>query len=294
MKKLDGRALDGRAQLQLRMMTVLLGAALLASGGCDLNTANLHAQGVEGTFERTLTVTGPVDLDVHTGSGDIQIRAGSDNTVHVTGRIKVSGASAARALFGGNPQQQVDQIRANPPVTQSGNSVHIGVTGSESLFQNVSISYEVVVPANTKVQARSGSGDIGVAMNAAAVDARTGSGDINVLGASAGFVAQTGSGDVHAGRIAGAMKAETGSGDIQAEQTAPGPIEMQTGSGDVTLKLASEAAFTLSVRTGSGSITTTHPLASSGSRDRHRLDGTVRGGGPPVDIRTGSGDVRIN
>jgi DUF4097 and DUF4098 domain-containing protein YvlB len=272
------------------LCTVLMGAALLASGGCDVNVANLHAQGVQGTFERTLTVTGPVDLDVHTGSGDIQIRAGSDNSVHVIGRIKANGGR----VLAGNPQQQVDQIRANPPVTQMGNAVHIGVTGNDALYQNVSISYEVVVPAGTKVQARSGSGDIGIAMNAAAVDARTGSGDINVLGASAGFVAQTGSGSVHAGRIAGAMKAQTGSGSIQAEQTAPGPIDMQTGSGDVTLKLPSEAAFTLSVRTGSGSITTTQPIASSGSRTRNRLDGTVRGGGPTVDVRTGSGDVTIN
>jgi DUF4097 and DUF4098 domain-containing protein YvlB len=267
---------------------VLTGVALLAAGGCDVNLGDLHAQSVEGTFERTLSVSGPVDLDVHTGSGDIQIRAGSENTLHVTGHIR------ARALVTGNPQQRVDQIKANPPVTQTGNTVHIGFTGNDASFQDVSISYEVVVPANSKVQARSGSGDIGIAINAAAVDAKTGSGDINVLGASAGLMAQTGSGDVHAGRIAGAMKAETGSGDIQAEQTAPGPVEMQTGSGDVTVKLASDAAFTLSVRTGSGSITTTHPLVSAGSRNRNRLDGTVRGGGPPVDIRTGSGDVRVN
>ena len=260
----------------------------LATSGCDVNLGDLHAQSVDGTFDRTLTVTGPLDLDVHTGAGDIQIRAGSDNSVHVTGRIHARG---------NNPQQRVEQIRADPPVTQSGNTVHIGAPGNASrdpLYQNVTIDYEVVVPANTKVQARSGSGDIGIAMNAAGVDARTGSGDINVLGAAGDFLAQTGSGDVHAGRIAGAMKASTGSGDIQAEQTAPGPVQMETGSGDIILKLPTEAAFTLSVRTGSGSISTTHPLASSGSRNGNRLDGTVRGGGPPVDIRTGSGDVTIN
>jgi DUF4097 and DUF4098 domain-containing protein YvlB len=280
---------NGSAPLRVRTAAVLLGLAFLAAG-CDLELGDLHAQSVEGTFERTLTVNGPVELDVHTGSGDIQIRAGSDNSVHVTGHVKARGA---RALATG-PQQQVDQIRANPPVTQSGNTVHIGVTGNDAIFQNVSITYEVTVPANAKIQARTGSGDIGIAMKAASVDAKTGSGDINVLGASEGLMAQTGSGDVRAGRIAGAMNAETGSGDIQAEQTAAGPVEMRTGSGDVTLKLANEAAFNLSVRTGSGSITTTHPVTSSSSRNRNRLDGTVRGGGPLVDIRTGSGDVTIN
>jgi DUF4097 and DUF4098 domain-containing protein YvlB len=187
----------------------------------------------------------------------------------------------------------VNQIQVNPPVTQKGNAVHIGATGDDPLYRNVAISYEVVVPARTKVQARSGSGDIGIALNAAELDARTGSGDINVLGAAGNFSAQTGSGDVHAGRIAGAITASTGTGDIDAEQTVQGPVQIRTGSGDVTLKLASDAAFSLSVRTGSGSIHTSHPIADS-SRQRNRLEGVVRGGGPAVEIKTGSGDVTIN
>ena len=196
-----------------------------------------------------------------------------------------------------DPQKTVAQIQANPPVTQTGNTVHIGLAQADSnhgFFDNVSISYDVTVPAHTKVQARSGSGDIGVAFNADGVEARTGSGDINVVGATGGFLAQTGSGDVRAGRISGALKASTGSGDIDAEQTTPGPVQLHTGSGDVTLKLPGEAGFSLNVHTGSGSIKTSQAVASIGSRDRHRLEGTVRGGGPPVEIRTGSGSVTIN
>jgi DUF4097 and DUF4098 domain-containing protein YvlB len=265
---------------------LLMGMALLATAGCDIDVRELHAQGVvEGTFERTLTVSGPVDLDVRTGPGDIQIRAGSDNTVHVTGRIRARGATS---------RQAIDQIRTNPPVTQTGNSVQIGVTGYNPLYQNVNISYEVTVPATTKIQARTGSGNVGIAMNATGVDARTGSGNINVLGSTDGFVAQTGSGDVHAGRITGAIRASTGSGDIEAMQVGPGSVQMQAGSGDITLKLANEAAFNLTVRTGSGSINTSHPVTFSGSRQRNRLEGTVRGGGPAVNIRTGSGDVTVD
>jgi Toastrack DUF4097 len=277
---------EGKAQLRLRTTTLLLVAAAFAAVGCD--GIDVHAAGVEGSFERTLAVTGPVDLDIRTGSGDIQVRAGSDNSVHVTGHI-----TARPSLNNSDAQQRVDQIKANPPVTQNGNAVHIGAMGNDSLYQNVTISYEVVVPAKTKVQARSGSGDIGVALNAAGLEARTGSGDINVLGAAGAFSAQTGSGDVHAGRIAGPITASTGSGNIDAEQTVQGPVQIRTGSGDVTLKLATDAAFNLSVRTGSGSIHTSHPIADS-SHERNHLDGFVRGGGPAVEIKTGSGDVTIN
>jgi hypothetical protein len=266
-----------------------LGAAILAVGGCDV--IDVHAAGVDGTFERTLTVSGAVDLDVRTGSGTIQIKAGPGNSVQVIGRIR---AQASVPGTGPSPEQRVAQIQAHPPVEQTGNSLRIGVTGDDPLYRNVSISYELVVPAHTKVQARSGSGDIGIALTAGDVEAKTGSGDINVLGTAGSFMAQTGSGDVHAGRIAGPMKATTGSGDIDAAQTVQGPVEMRTGSGNVTLSLSNDAAFNLNVRTGSGSIHTVHPVTVLGARRRNRLEGTVRGGGPPVDITTGSGSVTIN
>jgi hypothetical protein len=270
-----------------------LSVALLAAGGCDVVDLDLHAASVEGTFERTLTVNGPVDLAVRTGSGDIQIRAGSDNSVHLIGRIR-----ARSTGFGDKPEQRMAEIQAHPPIEQAGNSLRIGFTNpgtdDDPLYRNVRISYELVVPAQTQVQARSGSGDINVALTAANVDARTGSGDINVLGTSGRFEAHTGSGDVHAGKIAGPLKATTGSGDIAAAQTVEAPVQMQTGSGDVTLSLAENAAFNVDVHTGSGSIATTHQVTLLGTRSRHRLEGTVRGGGPVVEIRTGSGSVEIN
>lgn len=269
------------------LCAVGLGAAILAAGGCDV--VAVHAAGVEGTFERTLTVAGPVDLDVRTGSGDIQIRAGDDNSVHVVGRIRAQASGPADT-----PEQRVSQIQAHPPVEQTGNSLRIGLTTNDPLYRNVRISYELIVPAHTKVQARSGSGDIGIALTAGDVDARTGSGDINVLGTSGSFEAHTGSGDVRAGRIAGPMKASTGSGDIEAAQAGQAPVEMRTGSGDVRLGLANDAAFTVDIHTGSGSIHTTHPITVNGTRARNRLEGTVRGGGPTVLIRTGSGSVTVN
>jgi Toastrack DUF4097 len=263
-----------------------LGAALLAAGGCDV--VALHAAGVEGTFERTLTVNGPVSLDVWTGSGDIQVRPGSDSSVRVVAHVK-----AQASVLGDTPEARIAQIQARPPIEQAGNAVRIGVQHDDPLYRNVSISYELTVPAHTKVLARSGSGDVSIAITADEVDARTGSGDINVVGTSGRFEAHTGSGDVRAGRVAGAIKASTGSGDVEAAQTVAAPIEVRTGSGDVTMSVPDGAAFTLDVHTGSGAIRTSQPVANS-ARGRNSLEGTVRGGGPTVLIRTGSGSVTID
>src|SRR3954470_8053917 len=115
----------GRAMtLRQSIWSVSLGVAVVALAGCDI--PNLHAQGVDGTFERTLTVTGPADLDVRTGSGDIQIRAGSDNSVHVVGHIR---AHVTIGLLGPlnpeTPEQTIARIQAHPPVEQTGNAVRI-------------------------------------------------------------------------------------------------------------------------------------------------------------------------
>src|SRR5216110_2824163 len=92
----------------------------------------------EGSFQRTLQVTGPVNLDVSTGSGSIQIRTGATNQVQVTGHIKT------RDWLGGNGEEKVKQIHANPPIQQSGNVIRIGHIDDSELRRNVSISYELV------------------------------------------------------------------------------------------------------------------------------------------------------
>src|ERR1700744_4295460 len=88
----------------------------------------------EGSFQRTLTVTGPVHMDLATGSGDVRVRAGGTNQVQVTGHIRVSDWA------GGDAQQKISRLEANPPIAQSGNEIHIGRIDDAELRHNVSIS----------------------------------------------------------------------------------------------------------------------------------------------------------
>src|SRR3974390_1662458 len=74
----------------------------------------------QGTFDRTLQVSGPVNLEVLTHSGDVTIRAGSSGSVQIHGKIFVGDR-----WLRGNRQGDVQQIQQNPPIRQDGNSVHI-------------------------------------------------------------------------------------------------------------------------------------------------------------------------
>jgi DUF4097 and DUF4098 domain-containing protein YvlB len=266
----------------------LAGALVLASacGGIDLSTSAQTRP--EGRFERTLTVNGVVDLSVRTGSGDIDVRVGSSDRVQVIGRI-----TASRRLTGDNAAQQIKDIESAPPIQQSGNVIRIGDTKDDPRYREVSISYELMVPANTRVNAQTGSGNQRIGRVDGTVRAQTGSGNIDIEGAGGGLDAHTGSGNIDVNAVGGSIRAQTGSGSVEVVQTRKADVDVQTGSGGVRLTLPADAAFTLTARTGSGSIDIAHPIQAEGRRRRNRLEGVVRGGGNRVDIATGSGSIDI-
>ena len=296
--------------------TAVLLALLLAP-------ALLHAR-AEGHFDRTLTVSGTVSLDVTTGSGDITIRAGGAD------KIVVHGTVHSNNDWFSNAESAVHAVESNPPIQQNGNSIRIGYDLPEDVRRHVSISYEITVPADTAVQAHNGSGGVGVEGVRAEVQAQTGSGEIRVRDVGGRSHVQTGSGNIRAENVAAPFYAHTGSGDIEAQLTGSGDVDVQTGSGgvhvrgvkgglharsgsgdlsadgrvsgpwnlhtgsgSVRLAVGSGNGFNLDAHTSSGSIHSDLPITVQGSLGRHELKGTVRGGGPDVQVSSGSGDVDI-
>src|SRR5579859_5040952 len=147
----------------------------------------LFASGVQGQFERTLQVNGPVNLEVLTRSGDVTVRAGSGGSVFIRGKIHVGD----HWLMGGR-EADVHQIEQNPPIRQDGNRIHIEYVN----MRNISVDYEISVPADTAVRTRSGSGDLIVEGTHANVDAQTGSGDVKLANLTGELQLQTGSGNI--------------------------------------------------------------------------------------------------
>jgi DUF4097 and DUF4098 domain-containing protein YvlB len=265
-------------------MVIGQGLLLITALAASLARASDTARG---RFERTLTVSGPVDVEVTTGSGSITVHVGEDNTVRIIGNISVRDRRALAA------DEKIRRLEANPPIEQNGNMIRIGRIADSELRRHVGIGYALTVPATTRLRANSGSGNIEAAGLRAAVDVHTGSGEIDIEQAASDVRASTGSGSIHASGLAGAVQASTGSGSIVVEGTLGGTWHLETGSGSITARLPGNAAFELDAHTGSGGVHTSHPITLVGSFDRDALRGTVRGGGPKLIARTGSGGIRI-
>ncbi|MFZ0733014.1 MAG: DUF4097 family beta strand repeat-containing protein [Candidatus Sulfotelmatobacter sp.] len=283
------------------------------------------ASSPQGTFEKTLTVNGPVDLEVLTRSGDVTVRAGASGSVFIRGKIFVGDH-----WFGARRDDDVHAIEQNPPIKQDGNSVHIDYVN----YHNISIDYEITVPANTTVRSHSGSGDQTIDGTKGNLDVQTGSGDIKLSGVTGDVHVQTGSGDVRAHSIAGGVHGGTGSGDVEIEETSSGDIDLHTGSGNITargvhggfrgetgsgditaegtqtsdwdihtgsgtvrVRLPGNAAFDADISTSSGTVDVNAPVEMTVQgrveETRKSIHGKVHGGGPVLRVRTGSGDIHI-
>jgi DUF4097 and DUF4098 domain-containing protein YvlB len=296
----------------------------------------------EGSFQRTLQVTGPVNLDLNTGSGSVNVRTGSSSEVQVTGHVK------ATNWLGGNADERIKRIEANPPIQQSGNDIRIGHIDDSELLHNISISYDLVVPPETQlhshtgsgsqsveglqkqIEIESGSGSLKISGIGDTVRAETGSGEIEIDRVKGNVRTKSGSGSIRATDVAGGFEGRTGSGHITLEQTASGSVLANTGSGgmelrgvhgsldaragsgtitaegnptgswtvdsgsgNIHLKLASDAGFDLDAHTSSGSISVSQPVTVQGTMGHKELRGKVHGGGVPVKVETGSGNIEI-
>jgi hypothetical protein len=262
---------------------------------------------IKGSFEGSLNVSGPVDLEVSTGSGDITVRPGGVSAVRISGKIQAHDTSDDA-----NAEKKVRELEQNPPIEQDGNHIRIGRLEDRELARNVSIDYEIEVPVETQLTSTTGSGDVsvegirgpvkatsgsgGLKLHSVQSDVtlRTGSGDVSLEEISGGRVeVETGSGDVELRDLRCAMSVRTGSGDISAEGELTGDWTLHAGSGEITVRLPSETGFDLDARTSSGEIHTGLPIAVQGSIERGELRGKVKGGGVRLELRTGSGDITI-
>jgi len=259
--------------------------------GCLMPASALAQNRAEGSFLRTLNASGIVDLDVSTGSGSIDIRRGSNNVIEVRGRIR-AGNNWFRSSR--NAEDVVRTLESNPPIEQMGNLIRIGRILDRDSQQNVSISYEITVPAQANIRAHTGSGRAQVEGIDGRVDTGTGSGSITLRDIRGDISANTGSGGIRASNVRGGLRMQTGSGGIEVQGEQTGRWDLQTGSGGIDIDLPQNASFDLSAHTGSGGIDLGFPMTVQGRIDSRRdLSGRVGNGGPMISARTGSGSIRI-
>ncbi len=174
------------------------------------------------------------------------------------------------------------------PVTTSGTRGELDIDVGSGAVQ--------VSEARGELSVDTGSGMVAVsAVRGEKVSIDTGSGDVTASDVRSNELSiETGSGDIRVtGLVAPQVALETGSGSVAADvQGEVWNVNVQTGSGDVTLKLPPTLGADVDIETSSGDIETDFPLQVT-RQGRDHMVGTIGDGKGTIAIQTGSGEVSL-
>jgi DUF4097 and DUF4098 domain-containing protein YvlB len=166
----------------------------------------VRAASSEASFDRNLTVSGPIRIELSSGSGDVQIKSAANGAVHIHGDVRSSWS-----IFG-DGQKRAQELAANPPIEQRGDTIRVGKDGSQT--GNLSITYIIEVPHDTEVSVNLASGSLAVTGIGGPLKAETASGSIRVEKIERDANISTASGAITASDLGDYLRASTTSGDI--------------------------------------------------------------------------------
>jgi putative adhesin len=243
----------------------------------------------DGYFEKTLSVSGKVNLSVETAAGGIFVRSGSDNTVHIKAHIR-----AHNSFIGGNAEEKIQKLQQNPPIEQQGNTIRITRPSAPDLRNNVTIEYDIVAPAQTQLTTSSGAGNSTINGLALPVEATTGAGTITAEDLAGDVRLRTGAGTVKAKSVGGALEIESGAGSIHVQGEPKRDWRLKAGAGSIQLDVPSGSSFNLDAESGMGKVSVNDSLdLKDATVSSNRVRGKVGGGGPIVEINSGVGSIHV-
>lgn len=250
--------------MKTTLSQIALGAVLTAS--LSISAVPLRADSSEATFDRNLTVSGPIRIELSNASGDVQIKSAANGAVHIHGDVRSSWS-----IFGGG-QKRAQEVAANPPIEQKGDTIRIGEDGFR--VNNVSISYVVEVPHDTEVVVNLASGSVSITGVRGPLKAESASGSIRIEKIDRDSNVSTASGDISATDLGGYLKASTASGSITVSNVKE-EVRADSASGSIRIN---HPGARIEAQSQSGSV---EIYGVSADAKAHSTSGNVSVSGDP-------------
>ena len=276
---------------------------------------------------KTFVLTGPGNLEVNTSGGGIEVVGTSGNQVTVEMYVK---PNSGWSLFGSDDDDIEEALEDYTiDVRQDGSKVIATAERQGSNWGNskVSISFKVRVPTSMSCDLSTSGGSISVADVEGQHDIHTSGGSLNFDHLSGTTKAHTSGGSINVNDYQGKLDANTSGGSIRVDgsegeamletsggsinlENIRGSLEAHTSGGSIRADVEELGKF-LTLKTSGGGITATIPggqgldLDLSGNRvntklvnftgesDKNSINGSINGGGVPVNLHTSGGSVTL-
>ncbi len=164
------------------------------------------------------------------------------------------------------------------------------------------------------VSAKTAGGSIRLGGSGRNVELKTAGGSIVVGRVLSSAKVETSGGSIHLGEINGTLEARTAGGSITIDgvtdavdaRTSGGSVEatllsqpkgdcrLTTSAGSVTVNIPEDVRLDIEARSMGGKIITDLPITVRGELSQGRIEGTLNGGGPLLELRTSAGNISIS
>lgn len=273
---------------------------------------------------KDFNVSTPVRLQVRTSGGNISVQSRYSNKV----RVEMYVRKGHRYLTPGDDALKGYDItiakHGNEIVATAHQRVHIGF----SFNHQPSISFVLYTPKSVKGTVHTSGGNISINQLEGGLETKTSGGNIKATDISGNYTLNTSGGRISIHQFNGSVKAHTSGGSIDVEKadgqldlhTSGGNISLQNVGGDITAKTSGgnisakihKVTNMLSLKTSGGNVNASIPSDQgyslelrggsvhtnlqnfNGTMKNDRVDGTVRGGGPKIILKTSGGSVHLS
>jgi DUF4097 and DUF4098 domain-containing protein YvlB len=238
-----------------------------------------------GEWSQRFEVTGRPELRVEADEAEVTLRAGGTHVVeaHVTTHGWPLGPDGVRV----EARQKGARIE-----------IAVRVPRGEWGWGNRSVRLDVTVPPALRAEIRTTDGGIRAQGLKGEFRFTTGDGSIDADALDGALTARTGDGNLNARGRFDELDLHTSDGSVVAAlnpgSVAASPWRIETGDGNVTLRLPEGFAAELEATTGDGEISVRVPFTSAGFRNgEHTFRGQLNGGGRTLRIHTGDGSIHV-
>jgi hypothetical protein len=210
------------------------------------------------------TSGGSINITGLRGAQDFSTSGGSLHVVDVSG--KINGRTSGGSIHVENSSDEIE-------LSTSGGGIHA---------QN----------CKGKMKLTTSGGSINLNELKGEIKATTSGGSIKGGNISGELLTHTSGGSIRLGDIEGSLETSTSGGSIDVAVTTLGKfIKIRNSGGNISLQLPKDKGITLDLV--GDKIKTDQLTNFTGRADDDSIEGTVNGGGVPVNVRTGSGRISI-
>jgi DUF4097 and DUF4098 domain-containing protein YvlB len=244
---------------------------------------SLSAQAEE--WRKTFSFSATPDVAVDTNDADIRVYASERKDVEAI--VTTQGYKIGPNDLSVTDRQTGDRLDLK---------VHVP-HGISMGWHNRSVRIELNVPRQADLNLHTGDGNIRLQGVKGKLRLDTGDGEIEALDSSGPLKADTRDGNVRVDGVFSAMDVHTGDGNILVTVGAGSKMDsswlLDTGDGNVDLRLPEGFSANLDAHTGDGRVRVDFPVTVEGGVRETSIRGKMNGGGQPLEMRSGDGNITV-